>query len=262
VGVQQAGDRAGVGEDAGDVGGGREAADAQRPAGEPDQLLAQVGQVDMTVGVFGDDHDVGDRLPPRQLVGVMLIRADEHHRPLRFRDARRQLVPFVQPGRDTQLQDADQLADRRGRPRPAEDDQVILGPAHRVMDHPPRVLPQAARLQPGPRALGVRVRVPRQHRVADEILDEIQRPPGGRVVGIGHTPRPERPIHQLTLTDDAPPDPLQQRRRRQPRCRDSGSTLSCTGCAHASPLCCGGQPPVIRQRATSRPHRLTIPMGV
>ncbi|MGO9778508.1 MAG: hypothetical protein ACLPQY_01875, partial [Streptosporangiaceae bacterium] len=31
-----------------------------RPA-KPDQLLAQVGQVDMTVGVFGDDHDVGDR---------------------------------------------------------------------------------------------------------------------------------------------------------------------------------------------------------
>jgi len=161
----------------------------------------------MTVGVFGDDHDVGDRLPPGQLIGVMLIGADEHHRPFRFRDARRQLVPLIQPGRDAQLQEADQLADRRSRPRSAEDDQIILGPADSVLDHPPRVLPQPARRQASPRTLGVRVRVPRKHRVADEILDEVQRPPGRRVVGIGQPTGPERPAISS-------PSPMTPRRTR------------------------------------------------
>ena len=89
--VQQRGDRVGVGEDAGDVGGGGEAADPQRPVGVPDQLRVQVGQVDVPVGVRADHDDVGDRLPPRQLVGVVLVRADEHHRPLLGGD------PFREP---------------------------------------------------------------------------------------------------------------------------------------------------------------------
>ena len=49
VGVQQGRDRVGVGEDAGDVRGGREAADAQRPVGVADELCCQVGEVDVAV---------------------------------------------------------------------------------------------------------------------------------------------------------------------------------------------------------------------
>jgi hypothetical protein len=47
----------------------------------PGQLAAQVGQVDVAVGVLADDHDVGDGLAPRQLVGVVFVRADEDDRP-------------------------------------------------------------------------------------------------------------------------------------------------------------------------------------
>src|SRR5690349_5249826 len=79
----------------------------QRPAYVPVQLAAQVGQVDMAVSVLADDHDVGDGLAPRQLVGVLLVRADEDYRPFGLRDTAGQLVPLVQPGRDAQFQDAD-----------------------------------------------------------------------------------------------------------------------------------------------------------
>ena len=53
------------------------------------KLGLQGDPVDVAVGVFRDDHDVGDGLPPRQLVGVVLERADEDDRPLLGRDVRR-----------------------------------------------------------------------------------------------------------------------------------------------------------------------------
>ena len=87
MGVQQRGDRVGVGHDAGDVGGGREAADQQRPLCVAVSSRLQVGEVDMAVGVLADHHHLGDRLAPRQLVGVVLVRADEHDRPPGLRDA-------------------------------------------------------------------------------------------------------------------------------------------------------------------------------
>jgi hypothetical protein len=42
----------------------------------------EVGQVDVAVGVLADGHDVGDRLAPGDLVGVVLVGADEDDRPL------------------------------------------------------------------------------------------------------------------------------------------------------------------------------------
>ena len=218
VGVQQPGDRRGAGQDAGHVGGGREAADQQRPVRVPVQLAAQVGQVDVAVGVLTDDHHLGDGLAPGQLVRVVLVRADEHHRPFRLRDTVGQPVPFVQPSWDTQLQDADQLVHRGGGPGPAEDHQVIGGAADRVADDAPGVLAQPGGRQAGAGALGVGVGVPGQHRVPDEILDKVQRPARGRVIGVSDPARPERAVHQLPLADDPPPDPLHQRRRHHSQC--------------------------------------------
>ena len=42
----------------------------------------EVVDVDAPVGVLADRDDLGDRLAPGQLVRVVLVRADEHHRPL------------------------------------------------------------------------------------------------------------------------------------------------------------------------------------
>src|SRR5690348_17533113 len=42
------------------------------------------------------------------------------------------------------------------------------------------------------------------------IFDEVQRPAGRRVVGIGHPARPVRPPHDLVITDDRFSDPAQK----------------------------------------------------
>ena len=99
------------------------------------ELLREDGQVDVAVRVLGDGHDVADRLAPRQLVGVVLERADEHDRALVGRDVRRQVVAVVEVGGDAQVEDADQLVDRRRRARAAEDDDVSSSPptASRMM---------------------------------------------------------------------------------------------------------------------------------
>ena len=47
-----------------------------------DELRFEPCQVDVSVGVFGNRDDIGDRLAPRQLVGVVLERTDEDDRPL------------------------------------------------------------------------------------------------------------------------------------------------------------------------------------
>ncbi len=172
--MQQRGGRPGVSEDAGDVGGGGKAADPQPAVCVADQLAFQVCQVDVAVAILADDHEVSDRLAPGQLVGVMLVRADEDHRPLGVRDAPGQLVPLVQPGRDAQFQDADELVHRGGDAGSAEDDEIVIGAADGVADDLPGLLAQPGSLQPGARAFGVRVGVPGEHRVPDEVLDEIQ----------------------------------------------------------------------------------------
>ena len=80
--VEQVGDALGVGDDAGDVGGGGEGADLERPVGVALELLAEVVEGDPAVGVLVDGDDVGDGLAPADLVGVVLEGADEDDRTL------------------------------------------------------------------------------------------------------------------------------------------------------------------------------------
>jgi hypothetical protein len=77
-----------------------------------------------------------------------------------------------------------------------------------VLRQPPRVLAQPGGLQAGPAGLGVRVRVPRQHFVADEVLDERQGPAAGGVVGVRHSPNPEWPGHGPREIEDQVSYPL------------------------------------------------------
>ena len=75
-------------------------------------------------------------------------------------------------------------------PDAAEEDDVLVGAADRAVDQPARVLAQPRRLQPGRRRLRVRVRVQRQHLVADEVLDEGERAARRGVVGVHDAARP------------------------------------------------------------------------
>ena len=110
----------GVADDAGDVARRGERADLQRARGMADQLLFERAEVDVPVGVLADDDDVGDRLAPRQLVGVVFERADEHDRPLVWRDVSAEPVAVLERGRDAEAEDADQLVDGAGAPDPAK----------------------------------------------------------------------------------------------------------------------------------------------
>jgi hypothetical protein len=195
VAVQQLGH--GVGEHAGDVGAGRERPDPQRPVGVAPQLPLQVGEVE-AAAVLGDGDHLGDRLPPGQLVGVVLEGADEHHRP------RRRVGGQVQP------QDAQQLVDGAGGARAGEDHRVLVAAADGVADELAGLLAQAGRLPAGPGALGVGVGVAGQDLLADDVLDERQRTAGGGVVAVDEPARPKGAGQLVVVADHRLPDAPQQ----------------------------------------------------
>lgn len=64
-----------------------------------DQLLLQLRLIDIAVLIFMDNHQVGYRFAPGELVRVMLVWADEYDRPLGRRDQGRQRVAVVEVGR-------------------------------------------------------------------------------------------------------------------------------------------------------------------
>ena len=78
-----------------------------------DERALETGQVDPPVRVLADRDDVGDGLTPGQLVAVVLVGADEDDRSLVGRDVRAQRVAVVEVGRDPELEDVDELVDRR-----------------------------------------------------------------------------------------------------------------------------------------------------
>ncbi len=209
VGVQQPRNGGRVRDDARHVAGGREAADPQRTSRVPRQLAGQMLPIDAAVLVLGDGHDVGDGLAPGQLVRVVLVGADEDDRPLVGRDVRRQPVPLVQVARQPQVEDVDQPVDGAGGARAAEDHDVLGRAADGGVDQAAGILAEARRLQAGARGLGVRVRVERQHLLAQEVLDEGERAPARRVVRVGQAPHPVGPVQRAVVADDRLADPLQ-----------------------------------------------------
>ena len=184
----------------------RERADLQRPVGVALELARRAAPTSMCPSASsGIDDDVGDRLAPRQLVGVVLERADEHDRALARRDLRRQLRSASSRSAGMpQAEDADQLVDRAGRARSRRRcTHVVVVAADGVADDPAGVLAQPGGLQAGAAGLGVGVGVAGQHLVADEVLDERQRAPAGGVVGVGDPARAVRAGHHLVVADHA-----------------------------------------------------------
>ena len=200
VPVEQDRDGVDVRDDARDVRRCREASDLQRPCGVALELLAQVVEVEAAVAVLPDDDDIRDRLAPRQLVRVVLERADEDDRPLGCAAKR--------PSSRTRSR----RSMRPRRARAGEDDHVVLPAADGPVDDPARLLAQPRRLEPGRRGLRVRVGVERQHLAADEVLDERERAARGGVVGVDEPAQAEGPFEESVVADHGRPDPLQQGR--------------------------------------------------
>ena len=208
--VQQCGDGVGVGDDARDVACGREGSDDQRTCG----ILLQTGservEIDVAVEVLGDHHDVGHALTPHDLVGVMLVGADEDDGTLVGLDETAGVPTVLEVRRDAKAENADDLVDGARAPGPCKHDDGLVVTAHGIADLLPSILAQPRRLQSGARALGVRVGIAREHLVADEVLDEGQGAPRGGVVGVGHAAGAVGALHHLVVADHAVADEGQQ----------------------------------------------------
>ena len=202
MGMEQAGDGRGVGDDPGHIGCGGEGADEQGATRVLDQPRFQLDEVDVAVGILFDLDHIGDRLSPRKFIGVVLIGPDEHHWALVIGDPILEPVGLTESSRYPDAEEPHQSVNSAGRAAPGEYHRVLVvaGP-DRPADDLPRLLPEPGGLQPGARGFGVGVCVKREDLGADEILDHGQRSARGGVVGVGDPAQPERGHHRGVLPD-------------------------------------------------------------
>ena len=181
------------------------------------ELGLELREVDVAVGVLADRDHVGDGLAPRQLVGVVLVRPDEHDRPLAAAGSRPQALAVVEVRRDPQVEDVDQLVDR-GRSSPSRRRSPRAGRGRRRRLEDDGAAPPRGSASSGGRSrrLGVGVGVQRQDRVADVVLDERQAAPRRRVVGVGDAADAVRARDRLVVADDRGPDQVDERVRAEP----------------------------------------------
>mmetsp|Transcript_43872 Transcript_43872/g.141459 ORF Transcript_43872/g.141459 Transcript_43872/m.141459 type:complete len:243 (+) Transcript_43872:1069-1797(+) len=195
VRVQQGGDVVDARDDAGDVGGGREGADDQRPPVRLrlEQRLLERTQVGAALlRILGNRDDVGAAVAPREQVRVVLVRPDQHEGPLAHRAGRRSLARLGRRRDEAEERDEPVGAGRRARAREEEAIRVRLAAivaAQVRLDHSARLRDKVGGL---PARLGrrrVRIAVRRQDRLAHELLDEGERAARGGVVGVDERSR-------------------------------------------------------------------------
>ena len=212
--VEQARDRVRVRHDAGHVRGRREAADLQRPVGVAVELVAPGAR-----GRCG--RRASSRIVTRSAIdsrhGSSLLWCSNGPTNTTGRCSARDLRPRGPSGRRgppgcRMLRTSTRRLIGGGRARAAEHDRMALGSP----PTPSRTSRRASSRKrvvwrPGARRLRVRVRVQRQHRVADEVLDERQAPAGRRVVRVGHARGAVRAGDRLVVADDRRADEVHER---------------------------------------------------
>ena len=161
VRMEEGADPAHVGQDPGDVRCGGERADLERAVRVALQLRGEMAGVDLPVVVLVDHHDVRQGLAPRQLVRVVLVRANEDDRPFGRGNPCAESVAIVEVGREADLQHVHEPVDRARGARAHEDHRVLVGGADRSPDQLARLRPEAAGLEAGsPRGTSASARRP------------------------------------------------------------------------------------------------------
>ena len=120
--------------DPGDVRRGGEAADLEGAVCVRDELTLKLLKIDAPVRVLVDRHDVRDRLTPRELVGVVLVGADEDDRAPLLRDGVTQIELAVELVGQRDVERVDQLVDGAGRTRTTEEHDVAVAGADGLAD--------------------------------------------------------------------------------------------------------------------------------
>ncbi len=177
------GNRGNVGQNAGDVGCSRKCAHFQWAIGVPAQFALKVLEVDSSLVIQPNFNHLGDRLQPRQLVGMVLVRAHEDDWTLSGRDLLAEPVFALQRLGDSNPQKSDQLVDGRGRTRTDEQHHVMGAGVHRPPDHAPRFLAQLGHDSTGRGYGRMGVGVERMQPI-HPFLDQFELATGGGKVGV------------------------------------------------------------------------------
>ncbi len=142
---------------------------------------------------------------------MVLVGADEHDGALVGGDRVGQVVAVVECGRDLEAEHTEQLCDGMGGAASAEHDRVlVVRRADTAADDAACLLAQPSCLQSGAGRFGVGVRVQREHDGADVVLDETERPPRRRVVGVDDRSRSVRAVDHVVSPDHRRADVLDQ----------------------------------------------------
>jgi hypothetical protein len=197
------------GADAGDVRTGREGADLERSIPIPPEAIVEGADVDEAVAVRRQDHHLGDRLDPGNLVRVVLHVRDEHDGPVRVRHVQvaRQLL------RHAQAENADQLVDDPRGARFRCDDDIVRAGVNVPSDHLVRHVVGLGHQRPRGARLRMRVRDKRPDLLEQALLDGPVEPPARGPVGIDERPPPVRGRDRRLRADDVRAEPREVRRK-------------------------------------------------
>ncbi len=224
--MQQCCDPFDVGAHAGDVGRGRERADAlAAPVARVVEQLLEMLEVDVARRIQAHLHGRDQGLAPRYLVGVVLVRSDEYHRLVCLQ--RLVELPAIAAGnvavddaldilaRSRRQRDADdllQLVDGPGGAGAAGDDPAVRSRVHRRLDRRFGLVQQLAHA--AARDVVFRMRIGVDALQALQVgLDKAQAAARRRVVAVNHQPFAERRVEGRVDPDDLLPQELRSQRR-------------------------------------------------
>ncbi len=210
--MQDAGEAGDVVQDPGDVGRRAERPDLPGSPLEPPELVVQVVQADPAVRVERDVDVVADRLPPGDVVGVMLHHRPEDDGPLLRGDRPREGVALLQLVGDSQPENVDEPVDHTGRARADGDQDVIRGGAEVAADPGERALVVLRHHPPRGVRLGVGVRHERQDALVQLVLHVPVEAPGGDEVEVAEGLLPTGGPDRDALADHAGPEPVEELR--------------------------------------------------
>ena len=172
------------------------------------RLRAEVIQVQEAAGGEIDLHDLGKALPPRHLVGVMLVRADKNDR--------RTAAPRRGPGRNRRpgrwkvdAEDLLELVHGRGGPRADRHDLVLGSRVDQALDNGLRIAQALGGERPGSVVLGMRVAVQLEG-TEELVLDDCHTPSRCGVIRVGEATPSEWRVQECVAPDYAPAHPVPQ----------------------------------------------------
>ena len=203
--MKDAGEEVNVVQDAGDVRGRAECPDLPGTVGVCGELPVQILGADPPVRVEIDVDRVSDRLPPGDVVRVVLHQRPEDDRAVRFGNLPEEVMPLLELVRNPEAEDEDQPVDG-SRGAGADRDQNVFARRPDIGADPgERLLVALRHVTAAGAAFGVCVGHEREDPLGQLLLDVAVKSSGGDVVEIAELLRTEGPWDRRVGAEDAAP---------------------------------------------------------